>query len=156
MKNSAFEDFSEPAQETLDFARCQRPDGSFYGTSGQCRKGVSVGAKEKAALKKAAKAGNERAQKALNKLEGKKSGGSGVIGSVELNSGDDIYQRLMYNDDKVSRGAVKLVKQQRKGSISADMAAEGILELLEEAGHKTSVDKDDIVWDVVDPMEDRV
>ena len=120
---------------------------------------MSVGAKEKAALKKAAKAGNERAQKALNKLEGKKSGGSGgsgVIGSVELNSGDDIYQRLMYNDDKVSRGAVKLVKQQRKGSISADMAAEGILELLKEAGHKTSVDKDDVVWDVVDPMEDRV
>lgn len=26
----------------LDFARCQRPDGSYYGTSGVCRKGVNA------------------------------------------------------------------------------------------------------------------
>lgn len=32
--------------EAYDFARCQRPDGSFYGTSGQCRKGKESGAKE--------------------------------------------------------------------------------------------------------------
>ena len=32
--------------ETLDFARCQRPDGSYYGTSGECRKGSKAGAKE--------------------------------------------------------------------------------------------------------------
>lgn len=31
--------------EAYDFARCQRPDGSFYGTSGQCRKGKETGAK---------------------------------------------------------------------------------------------------------------
>ncbi len=37
--------------ETLDFARCQRPDGSYYGTSGQCRKGTPVGAKEQKAKK---------------------------------------------------------------------------------------------------------
>ena len=48
-------DFNEVAQadfEVFDYARCQRPDGSYYGTGGQCRKGVSVGPKEKAALKK--------------------------------------------------------------------------------------------------------
>lgn len=28
--------------EVLDFTRCQRPDGSTYGTAGQCRKGVEV------------------------------------------------------------------------------------------------------------------
>lgn len=33
--------------ETLDFTRCQRPDGSFYGTSGRCRKGAESGPKEK-------------------------------------------------------------------------------------------------------------
>jgi len=32
--------------EAYDFARCQRPDGSFYGTGGQCRKGKEAGAKE--------------------------------------------------------------------------------------------------------------
>ena len=51
MKDSAFDDFSEAALETLDFARCQRPDGSYYGTGGQCRKGSPAGTKEKAAPK---------------------------------------------------------------------------------------------------------
>jgi hypothetical protein len=37
--------------EALDFARCQRPDGSFYGTSGQCRMGTPAGAKEQEAKK---------------------------------------------------------------------------------------------------------
>jgi len=56
---------------TYDFTRCQRPDGSYYGTSGVCRSGVKVSAKEKAALKKAAKAGDERAAAALAVVEGK-------------------------------------------------------------------------------------
>ena len=52
MKNSAFENFSEGVMEAVhDFARCQRADGSYYGTGGQCRKGTSTGAKEKAAPK---------------------------------------------------------------------------------------------------------
>lgn len=33
--------------ETFDFVRCQRADGSFYGTKGKCRKGVEAGNKEK-------------------------------------------------------------------------------------------------------------
>jgi hypothetical protein len=37
-------DFSEG--ETYDFARCMRADGSFYGTSGKCRKGTDAGDKE--------------------------------------------------------------------------------------------------------------
>lgn len=44
-------DYNESAQEALDFARCQRPDGSFYGTGGVCRKGSPTGAKEKEAPK---------------------------------------------------------------------------------------------------------
>lgn len=47
MKNSAFENFNESTQNVLDFARCQRADGSYYGTGGQCRKGSPAGAKEK-------------------------------------------------------------------------------------------------------------
>lgn len=30
-------------QEALDFARCERPNGTHYGTAGKCRKGVEVG-----------------------------------------------------------------------------------------------------------------
>lgn len=54
-KEEALVEFSEAY---LDFARCQRPDGSYYGTNGQCRKGKETGAKEaepkKAKAKKAA------------------------------------------------------------------------------------------------------
>ena len=42
-------DFSEG--ETYDFARCVRPDGSFYGTRGKCKKGKEAGAKEAEAPK---------------------------------------------------------------------------------------------------------
>ena len=52
MKDSAFENFGEGVMDAVyDFARCQRPDGSFYGTSGQCKKGAPAGAKEKEAPK---------------------------------------------------------------------------------------------------------
>lgn len=35
-------DFSE--EGTYDFARCMRPDGTYYGTRGKCRKGSEAGA----------------------------------------------------------------------------------------------------------------
>ena len=38
----AEEQFNELASEKYDFATCQRSDGSYYGTSGQCRKGTPV------------------------------------------------------------------------------------------------------------------
>ena len=65
MKDSAFESFSESAQDALDFARCQRPDGSFYGTGGQCRKGIESGAKEKTATRTRPKAAIESDMKKL-------------------------------------------------------------------------------------------
>ena len=59
--------------EVYDFTRCQRSDGTFYGTGGVCRSGVEVGPREMKALKKAAANGNERAAAALAVVEGKKS-----------------------------------------------------------------------------------
>lgn len=38
--------FDDKALDAWDFARCQRKDGTYYGTSGKCRKGSEVGAKE--------------------------------------------------------------------------------------------------------------
>jgi hypothetical protein len=40
------ENFSEGL---FDFTRCQRPNGSFYGTGGKCKSGSEAGAKEQAA-----------------------------------------------------------------------------------------------------------
>lgn len=65
--------FDDDAIALWEFARCQRPDGSYYGTKGQCRKGKEVGAKEISALKKAAAKGNKKASLALEVVEGKKT-----------------------------------------------------------------------------------
>jgi len=63
--------------ETYDFARCQRADGSFYGTSGTCRMGKEAGAKEAPAPKAggakpapAPKASNEKTT-AIRELKSK-------------------------------------------------------------------------------------
>ena len=39
--------FNEEATAVWDFVRCQRPNGTFYGTAGKCRKGTEVGEKGK-------------------------------------------------------------------------------------------------------------
>lgn len=72
----AEEKFQEMAVEKYDFARCQRSDGSFYGTGGTCRKGSpvgdDVGKKEKKAK---AKGGGETAAKKEAKTMVKIAGG---------------------------------------------------------------------------------
>ena len=69
--------------ETFDFARCERPDGSFYGTRGMCKpparataklpKGRNVGERNRAA----------REQKAIDKtsarMAGRPTGGSSWV-----------------------------------------------------------------------------
>lgn len=44
INNSIFDNFSEEALGALDFARCQRADGSFYGIAAgkQCKKGTKA------------------------------------------------------------------------------------------------------------------
>jgi len=40
--------FSEFEEDEYDFTRCMRPDGSFYGTRGKCRKGSEAGPADRA------------------------------------------------------------------------------------------------------------
>jgi hypothetical protein len=42
----SFASFTEAMSDRFDFARCQRTDGSIYGTGGQCRKGTPTSDKE--------------------------------------------------------------------------------------------------------------
>lgn len=56
--------FAESTEEFLDFGRCQRSDGSFYGTSGQCRKGKETGARKE---ESAASSRSSKTQKAIDK-----------------------------------------------------------------------------------------
>jgi hypothetical protein len=54
-------EFSEG--ETYDFTRCMRPNGTFYGTRGKCKKGSETGAKEPEAPKAASGDSKESAYK---------------------------------------------------------------------------------------------
>lgn len=54
-------DFSEG--ETYDFARCMRPDGTYYGTRGKCRKGSEVGARVEEPASKEPAPSAERTEK---------------------------------------------------------------------------------------------
>ena len=61
----------ERFHEEYDFARCQRPDGSYYGTSGVCRKGTPVDAKESIVtprMKKAIEEGKPFAEGGFSEL----------------------------------------------------------------------------------------
>ena len=49
--------FQEAALEKYDFSTCQRPDGSYYGTGGTCRKGTPAQLPDKKGKKAAAKGG---------------------------------------------------------------------------------------------------
>ena len=69
MKSSEWgEGVLEKFRQEYDFARCQRPDGTFYGTSGTCRKGSPVGAKE---TDKSVKEKKAKIQKAIDELREK-------------------------------------------------------------------------------------
>jgi hypothetical protein len=63
--------FSEAAFKLWDFTRCQRPDGTIYGTSGKCKKGSEIGAKEKpeAKPKKAKSPPKDKVEDKLSKLK---------------------------------------------------------------------------------------
>jgi len=132
MKDSAFESFGESAQDALDFARCQRPDGSFYGTSGQCRKGSPTGAKEKAAAKsKASKAADKTEQlRQINTQEGRGGGvgkgGRSPVGKTGVVSTKEL-QATAKSLDKAAKAADKKAdaadKKFQKSKSPADQKA---------------------------------
>ena len=95
-------DFSEEG-ETYDFARCVRPDGSAYGTSGKCRKGTeeAKGPKEPKARKTAS------VSKKSTKSEPKPVG-----------FGGETVEQLRAESD----AAWKRARQLEKGAVAAQAA----------------------------------
>ena len=86
-KHGASDSYDESAQsfsEAYDFARCQRPDGSFYGTSGQCRMGKEAGAKQEEPKGAGAAGGGANAAK-IAKYDKKISGLESKIKTMESN-----------------------------------------------------------------------
>ena len=91
----------EQFKDEYDFARCQRPDGTFYGTGGQCRKGTPAGAKEKNAKKAKAKpATGEDAMRARFK-ESKKELGEGAYGAVKETAKGNVIKKGYIGPEEV-------------------------------------------------------
>ena len=91
---------------SLDYTRCQRPDGSFYGTGGVCRKGSQVSAKEKEAIAKSNVAKIEKAQAGLtSKLS--------AMSSKEY--GSKRYKRMMKQRTKLEEMKNKMKNPKSPG-----------------------------------------
>ena len=97
MKSQEFTD--EALAELYEFARCQRADGSYYGTGGQCRKGAPAEPKEKT-TKKSVPPAMKKELSALSK------GDAGALGK-------------RFNDSKkeIGEGAYGAVKETPEGTI---------------------------------------
>ena len=72
--DNSVERVRELLTEVHDFTRCERPNGTHYGTAGRCRKGVEVGQENK----------RGDIQKAFDEGE---AFGEGAMGEVRLNAG---------------------------------------------------------------------
>jgi len=108
-------DFSAMSEEFyLDFMRCQRPDGTYYGTSGTCRQGTQVGPREMKMLAKAAKAGNKRAGEALKKVAGSSaSSPKQPKQSVE----DELRSKFKEAKKELGEGSYGAVKETAEGNV---------------------------------------
>lgn len=97
--------FSE--EDSANFSRCQRPDGSYYGTGGTCRKGTPAGAKKEEEKKARAKNKSDQESRAksgkglntskLSKDEAKKvlkekagGGGGGLSSGLAKGDGEEL------------------------------------------------------------------
>ena len=75
--------------ETFDFVRCQRANGTYYGTSGQCRQGTQVSDAEEAQI-----------QAALTQLKGYKAGYQKTGGDNLQDPGEAAKYADFYSKDK--------------------------------------------------------
>jgi hypothetical protein len=107
--SNIFDNFSEEALEALDFARCQRADGSYYGTSGQCRKGKEAGDKtaeqKKVPTAKPSGVSNEQAMKLRASLT-KQIGDAAK--SRDLNKTNNLMQALAAVEGQLKARGVNL------------------------------------------------
>lgn len=64
VKDALIQEFTEGEQDSYEFAQlCQRPDGSVYGTQGQCRKGSPISVKPGEGMPDVARKAKERGLK---------------------------------------------------------------------------------------------
>jgi hypothetical protein len=80
--------------ETFDFARCQRPDGSFYGTRGMCKPPARATKSLPKGRNVAEKNRNAQAQKAIDKHAARLGGSSRPASSGQRLDGKSAAEAL--------------------------------------------------------------
>ena len=111
------EQFRETYTETYDFARCQRPDGSHYGTSGVCRKGSKVGAKEKPAAKDKKKAAPKKAKAAPKSVPPDMKTELAALESTDKGDAKALGKRFKESKKEIGEGSYGAVKETAEGTV---------------------------------------
>ena len=111
------EQFRETYTETYDFARCQRPDGSHYGTSGVCRKGSKVGAKEKPAAKDKKKAAPKKAKAAPKSVPSDMKKELAALESTDKGNAKALGKRFKESKKEIGEGSYGAVKETAEGTV---------------------------------------
>jgi hypothetical protein len=111
------ERFRETYTETYDFARCQRPDGSYYGTSGVCRKGSKVGAKEKPATKDKKKAAPKKAKAAPKSVPSDMKKELAALESTDKGDAKALGKRFKESKKEIGEGSYGAVKETAEGTV---------------------------------------
>jgi hypothetical protein len=113
--------------EAYDFARCQRPDGSFYGTAGTCRKGSPAGAKQEEP--KAPKAAKPKSSKGAKPKTGATSSSALVNGKTV-----DQWETLKKSVSKDARTLKGALNRGSAGEDKIGPALKGLMKSAEELG----------------------
>ena len=90
----SYEDKGLNYSETFDFTRCQRPDGSFYGTRGMCKPPAKATKSLPKGRNVAERNRNAQAQKAIDKIANRLSGGSRPASSSQRLDGKSAADAL--------------------------------------------------------------
>lgn len=132
--------FNSRAQEALDFVRCERPDGSVYGTAGTCRKGVEIERLETGVFSITDQNGNRvgsiMAEDALVggggiREKGRQSRYSVRVGQ-EKKEGLTLAQAKAWAKDKLGEKTVGNAKATIKGGLTARGKAKRLENITEE------------------------
>jgi len=124
--------FSEKAFEILNFARCQRPDGSFYGTAGQCRLGTPAGAKEK-----------PKSVRPLSKPKETASASKGGKGAFRGKTLDE-FEAVKKEASKDSRTILGVVERGSGGESKLMPAVKSSIKRAEEQGGQAKINAENI------------
>lgn len=116
--------FSEVSDEQYDFTRCVRPDGTFYGTRGKCRKGSETGPAEKEGTgargaREAAAAAKAGGAKGGSLLKARAEGKKAAVAAARAEGGKKMSAKNART--RLFKEELEKVRDKMKGATPEDM-----------------------------------